>query len=144
MSTTPAGQVAQEAVQPVDGAAALGGQLIAAIGEQPQHGAVVIRGDPREVVAVLGDERDAASVDAVGLASVAALEHASAGGQRRRDVDDSLAGAEQLLGQQSPETAGALDRPDALRPVSRPCSKPGERRLVGQDTHLAQRGAGLV
>ena len=38
-------QVAQQAVQPVDRAAALGGQFVAAIGEQPQHGAVVVRRD---------------------------------------------------------------------------------------------------
>ena len=50
-------------------------------------------------------------------------EHAGAGGQRRRDVDDGLAGGDELLGQQSSETAGAFDRPDALRPVSRPRSQ---------------------
>ena len=123
-------QLAQQSVQPVDGAAALGGQLVAAIGEQPQHGAVVIGADAGEVVAVLGDDRDAARVDAVALASVAAVQHADLGGQRRRDVDHGLAGGDELLGQQAPEPAGTLDRPDALRPARRPGEQPGECRAV--------------
>ena len=126
------------------GAAALGGQLVAAIGEQPQHGAVVVGRDAREVVAVLGDERDAARVDAVGLAAVAALEHAGAGGQRRGDVDDGLAGGDELLGQQPSQAAGALDRPDALRPSRGPRSQPRQRRAVGRHAQLAERGAGRV
>ena len=69
-------------------------------------------GDPREVVAVLGDEGDAASVDAVALASVAALEHAGAGGQRRRDVDDGLAGARRAAG---PAVARDRRRPRSPR-----------------------------
>src|SRR4051812_4224650 len=65
-----------------DGAAALGGQLVAAVGKQPQDGAVIVGSHRRQVVAVLSDDRDAAGVDAVALAPMAALEHAGASGQR--------------------------------------------------------------
>jgi hypothetical protein len=115
-------QVAQQAVQPVDRATALGGQLVAAVREQPQHGAVVVRRDPREVIAVLGDDGDAARVDTVALAAVAALEHAGASGQRRGNVHHGLVRCDELLSQQPSQAAGALDRPDALRPGRGPCS----------------------
>ena len=127
-------KVAQQAVQPVDRPAALGGQLVAAIGEQPQHGAVVVGRDAREVIAVLGNDCDAARVDAVALAAVAALEHAGAGGQRRGNVDDGLAGCDELLGQQPSKASGALDRPDALRPSRGPRSEPRQRRAVGRQS----------
>lgn len=72
-------------------AAALGGQLVAAVREQPQHGAVVVRRDPREVIAVLGDHGDAEGVDAVALAAVTAFEHPGPGSHQqiadRTDVD---------------------------------------------------------
>ena len=71
---------------------------------------------------MLGDNGDAAGVDAVALAAVAALKHTGARGQRRRNVNDGLAGCDELLGQQSSKTAGAFDRPDALRPGRGPCS----------------------
>jgi len=109
-------------VQPVDRATALGGQLVAAVRQQPQHGAVVVRRDPREVIAVLGDDGDAARVDAVALAAVAALEHAGASGQRRGNVHHGLARCDELLSQQPSQAAGVLDRPDALRPGRGPCS----------------------
>ncbi len=98
---------------------------------------MVVSADRGQVVAVLGDDRDAASVDAIALAPVPALEHASPGRQSRRNVKDGLADGDELLGQQPPEAAGALDGPDALRPVSCPCSQLDQRRLVGQDTQLA-------
>jgi len=131
-------------VQPVDGAAALGGQLVAAIGEQPQQRAVVIGADGGEVVAVLGDDRDAARVDAVALAPVPALQHPDLGGQRRRDIDHGLAGSDQLLGQQAPEPAGAFDRPDTLRPAARPGEQAAECRAVRGQPQLAERFAAAV
>ena len=53
------------------------------------------------------------------LAAVAALEHAGASGQRRGNVHHGLARCDELLSQQPSQAAGALDRPDALRPGGR-------------------------
>src|SRR5829696_1319415 len=125
-------------MEPVDRAAALGGQLVAAVGEQPQDGAVVVGSHGREVVAVLGDDRDAAGVDAVALAPMAALEHAGAGGQRRWNIDDALAGGDEPLGQQPTEASGAFNRPASLRPARGPCAQRRQCRVVGRHAQLAE------
>src|SRR5215212_4247696 len=125
-------------MEPVDRAAAFGGQLVAAVGEQPQDGAVVVGSHGREVVAVLGDDRDAAGVDAVALAPMAALEHAGAGGQRRWNIDDALAGGDEPLGQQPAEASGAFNRPASLRPARGPCAQRRQCRVVGRHAQLAE------
>lgn len=86
-------QLSQQPVQPVERAAPLARELVAAIGQQAQHAAVVIGADRCQVAAVLGDDRDAVGVDAVGLAAVAGLQRAGAGSQSRGDFDDGLARA---------------------------------------------------
>ena len=75
-------QVAQQPVKAVDRAAALAGQLVAAIGQQPQDRGVVVGRDREQVAMVQRDEGDAARVDAVGLAAVPARQHPSARRQR--------------------------------------------------------------
>jgi hypothetical protein len=58
-------------VEPVDHPAALPGEFIAAVTEEPQHRAVVLGADSVEVGLALSDPGDAGSVDAIGLAPVA-------------------------------------------------------------------------
>jgi hypothetical protein len=77
---------------------------------------VVLRRDREQVAAVLRDERDAAGVNAVGLAAVTARQHSRAGRQRRRDIDDALPGGDELLSEQPSQAGGALDRPHPLGP----------------------------
>jgi hypothetical protein len=137
-------QVAQEPVQAVDRAPPFGRQLVAAIRQQPEHGDVIIRADGQKVGAVLGDGGDAAGVDAVGLAAVTGLQHAGARGQRRGHVEHGLAGGDELLGEQAPETAGAFDGPHPLRPAGRPAAQACEHRTVGADAQLAERDAAGV
>lgn len=64
----------------VDHPAALLGQLVAAVGQEPQHRAVVLGADAAQVELALGHPGDAGGIDAVGLASVAAGEQASVAG----------------------------------------------------------------
>jgi hypothetical protein len=61
-------------VKPVDHPAAFPGQLVAAIGQEPQHGALVLGADATQVGLALGDPGHAGRIDAVGPASVAAGE----------------------------------------------------------------------
>ena len=140
----PGMQVAQQAVQPVDARRALGGQLIAAIREQPQHGVVVIRPATRaEVVAVLGDERDAARrrcrrscvrgrFGALGCGRPAPTGRRRRSRRRRRSCWASS----------RPRPPAPSIGPEALR-ASQPAHArtPGERRLVGQEH--ATRASGL-
>jgi hypothetical protein len=58
-------------VEPVDRPATLPGELVTAIREEPQHGAVVLSADSVEVWLVLGDRRHTRGIDAIGLAPMA-------------------------------------------------------------------------
>src|SRR5579871_3998454 len=63
-------------------------------------------------------DRNRAGVVGVVLVGTAGAQQPHPGGQRRRDIDDSLAGADELLGEQVAEAAGRLDRPHPL-PIGR-------------------------
>ena len=60
---------------------------------------------------------DRAGVVGVVLVGVTGSQQTHPGGQLRLHVDDTLAGGDELLGEQIAEPAGALDRP---RPLPEP------------------------
>jgi len=59
-------------------------------------------------------------------------------------VQDALAGGDQLLGQQVPHAAGALDRPGPLRPGRRPRQQALGLGRAGAHPNLAQNSLGLA
>ena len=118
-------QVAQQPVEPVDGAAPLLVEFVAAVRQQPQNRVMLLRDHTAEIGAMQGDGRDADRVDAVGLTAVAGVEKPGPCGQRRRDIDNGLTGGDESLCEQPTEPVGTLDRPNALRPSTRPVVQPG-------------------
>jgi hypothetical protein len=80
-------EVAEQSMEPVDHGPTSLGELVSAIGQEAQHGAVVLGSDPAQARLALGDPRHAGSVDSVGLAAVASSEQASPGRQGRRHID---------------------------------------------------------
>jgi len=63
-------------MEPIDHPSALCGQLVSAVGEQPEHCAVVLANHPPQVGVVLCYRGHAVRVDAIGLAPVAPAEQA--------------------------------------------------------------------
>jgi hypothetical protein len=118
----------QQAMETVDHSTALPGELVAAVGEEPQHGSVVLGADAAQIRLALGHSGDAGSVDGISLAPMAAIEQPGTGSQRRRHVEHGLLGYGQLLGEEVSETAGALHGPDPFGPPLRPV----EQSLCGR------------
>ena len=81
-------QITKQAVEPVDRPAALPGELVTSVGEEPKHGAVVLGTDSVEVGLALGHPGDAGSVDAIGLAPLAGSEEACSRHPRESIIDD--------------------------------------------------------
>ena len=117
------------AVEPVDRLAALLGQFITAVGQQPQHRRLPVGDDLAQVPARCGDLGDAQRVEPVRLAAVTGAQQADLRRQGGRHVHDRLAGSDELLRQQPSEPVAALDRPAPGRPCGGPAEqRPGHRR----------------
>jgi hypothetical protein len=137
-------EVAEQSVESVDHGATALGELVTAVGQEPQHSAVVLGSDPAQARLALGDPRHAGSVDRVGLAAVASSEQAGPGRQRRRHVQDRLPVRDELLRQEMAETAGALHGPDPFGPALGPAQKPLEHRLGRDHADLTEQATVLV
>ncbi|GAA4978812.1 hypothetical protein GCM10025331_87010 [Actinoplanes utahensis] len=114
------------------------------VDEQPQRHGGVVEVDLPQVVGAQRGDGDAVGVDRVGLAALAGSEHAGAGGQLRRHVEDGLAVGDQALGDVPADAAAAFNRPDAVGVFA----AGGEHRLVavavGAEPALADRLLTLV
>jgi hypothetical protein len=137
-------QIAEQPMEPIHHPSTLCGQLVSAVGEQPEDSALVLANHPPKVGVVLCYRGHAVRVDAIGLAPVAAAEQARPCGKRGGHVDHGLPGGDQLLGEQVAEAAGALDRPGALGPVAGPALEPRQGALVGRHSQLAEHVAGFI
>src|SRR5450756_2021536 len=137
-------QITEQAVEPVDRPAALPAELVTAVRQEPQYGAVVLRTDAAQVRLVLGDRRHTRGIDAVGLAPVARSEEAGPGNQRRGDVQHRLLACDELLREKMTETRGAFDGPDPLGPPLRPAQEPLEGGLIRETSQLAQDASSSV
>src|ERR1035437_8807307 len=131
-------QITEQAVEPVDHPTALPGQLVTSVGQEPQHGAVVLGSDPAQVRLALGHPRHAGSVDSIGLAPVASSEEAGPGRQGRRHVQHGLLARDEPLGKEMTETRGTFDGPDPFGPALRPAQEPFEHGLVRWTSQLAE------
>jgi hypothetical protein len=77
-------------------------------------------------------------VAGVGLAVVAGVEQADAGGEFGGDVNDLLAVLEQSLGQRPAGTVASLDCPDPFRPGLDVLAHRGVARPVGGESTRAE------
>jgi len=109
-------QVAQQHVQAAQGAGALGDQVVASLGEQPQHHGGVLGGDLAQLPVVDRDGSCRGGIGRVGLAGTAGAEQPGAGGQLGGHVQHGLAGGDQLLGDAVTQPRGALHGPPARGP----------------------------
>src|SRR6266849_2372794 len=138
-STTASGRM-----EAVDHGAALLGELIAAIRQEPQDAAVVLATDTPKIALALGHPGHAGRVDAVGLAPVAPSEQASPRRQGRRHVQHRLLARDELLRQEVAETGGALHRPGPVGPALGPAQEPFEHGLGRGNPQLAEHATCFV
>ena len=125
-------------MEPIDCPAALPAELVTAIRQEPQHGAVVLGTDAAQVRLALGHPGDAGSVDTIGLAPVAGSEEAGPGSEGRRHVEHRLLAGDELLCEQTAETRGAFDGPDPFGPPLHPAQEPFEHGLGRGDSQLTE------
>jgi len=94
--------------------------------------------NPRE--AGRSQRRDGHGVRVVGVVLVrpSRAQHPHPCRQRRRHVQDPLAGVEELLGQQVAEPAGGLDRPGAVLEARRPLQQLIDLASRRPHLHLAE------
>jgi hypothetical protein len=137
-------QLADQRVEPVDGLGAGPGQLVMSIGEQAQLLRVISGADLAELGVTHRDHRGGAGVMRVGLVVVARVQQPHPRRERRRDIDDGLAGGDQLLGEQRAEPGRGLDRPRARRERHRELEQPLALSSVRVDAELADKALGLV
>lgn len=91
-----------------------------------------------EVPVAQGGDRGGQRVVGVILLRLARAEHPYSGRQRGRDVDDVLAGRDQLLCQQVAQAAGGLDGPTPLREHLGPLEELLALHACGPHLELAQ------
>ena len=137
-------EIAKQPMEPVHHPSALRDELVPAVGEQPEHPGVILRSHPTQGGGALGHPRHGLGVDPVGLPPMASVELASPCGQRGGDVEDDLAGGDELLGEQVAQPVGALDRPDPLGPPLGPSAKPSTCAPVDLDPKLGEDLPGLI
>jgi hypothetical protein len=82
-----------------------------AIREQAQNRTVIDRGDGSQRAVAQGDDRCGTGVMRIGLVGPDGVEEPHPGRQGGRHVNDVLTGGDELLGKESAEPTGGLDRP---------------------------------
>ena len=90
------------------------------LGQEPQHGAVILEADLSQPAVAQRDDRGGAGVVGVAFVTVLAVQQPHPGGQLGRHVHDRLTGSDQLLSEQRTGPGGALDRPQPRRELTRP------------------------
>jgi hypothetical protein len=113
-------QVAQRAVEPAHGASAAGDQLVMALGQQSQHGDVIVGRDQAQTALASRGDSNRARVVAIGLGALLVVQQANPSSQRRWHIEHALAGGDELLRQQRTRTRRAFDRPHARFEARRP------------------------
>jgi NAD(P)-dependent dehydrogenase (short-subunit alcohol dehydrogenase family) len=92
-------------------------QRPAAVGQDPQHGQLLVTGHRAKTGHAGRGERDGVRIGGVGLAALPGGEHPGPGGQLGRDIDDVLAVGEQPVRQVPADALASLDRPGPFRPA---------------------------
>ncbi len=109
-----------------------------AVGQQPQHDPVfVFTGHGVQRGVAEGDDGGGTGVVGVALVDPAGVHQPDPGRQLGGHVDDVLAGADELLGQQRPHAGGTLDRPSAGLERGGPRQQPDPLMAVSVDPELS-------
>ena len=90
-----ADQLGQQPVQSVEDLRSAAGQLVPAVGQQPQHRQVLIDLQLPQAAGAQRHHDDGMRVVGVALAGVPGVEHSDAGGQLGRHIEDLLTVGEQ-------------------------------------------------
>ena len=126
-------------MQPTDGLGAQGGEVVMALGQQTKDGNMVLAGDHPQARVAQGHDGGRAGVVGIGLVDRSRVQQPRPRRQRRRHVNDHLAGGDELSGQQGAGAGGSLDRPSAGRERCRPCQQTLMLAAVGTDAQLGNR-----
>jgi hypothetical protein len=137
-------QVAQHGVQAADDLVAVPAQVAVPLCPDLQDRGVVIGPDLRGGTRAQRRDPDRQGVVGVVLARSARRQQPYPRAELGLHVQDALAGGDQLLGQQVPHAAGALDRPGPLRPGGRPREQALGLGRAGAHPDLAQHRLRLV
>ncbi len=119
-------QVAQHGVQPAGHLCAGAGQVPVASRPQLHHRRVILDADLLRRRCPQRGDRDRQGVVRVVLVGRLRRQQPHARRELRLHVQDSLAGSDELLGEQVAQARGVLDRPRALRELLRPLQQPLE------------------
>ncbi len=116
----------------------------APVDQQSQHLQLFV-GDDRPQSAHAGaDQGDGVRVGGVGLAALSGGEHPCPRRELRGHVDDVLASADELLGEQRSDPGGALDGPTSWFERGGPLEEPGSLMAVRFDAELTDDGLSVV
>ena len=125
-------------MQAADGLGAQPGEVVVAVGQHAQDDDVIVSRDGMQTPVAQCRHRGGQSVVGVVLLGASRAQHPHACRQRRGNVDDILAGSQQLLGQQVAESAGGFDCPTPLRKAASPLEEQLALLLGGPDSELAE------
>ena len=103
----------------------------APVGQDAQHGELLVVDDRAQAGHPGANQGDRVRVGGVGLAALPGGEDADPGGQLRGHVDDLLPVGEKSGSDVPADAAAALDSPDALWPTLRVAEHRGVARAVG-------------
>jgi hypothetical protein len=107
-------------VEPANRPSSRRDEVVVSLGQEPQHGAVILEADLSQPAVAQRDDRGGAGVVGVAFVTVLAVQQPHPGGQLGRHVHDRLTGSDQLLSEQRTGPGGALDRPQPRRELTRP------------------------
>ena len=127
---------AHQCVQAADDPGALRDQVVMAVSEQAQHGAVIDRSDDPQPAMAQRDHCRRAGVMRVGLVGSSGIEQPDPRRQGRRDVEHPLTSRDELLGEQRAKPASGFDRPRARAERRREAQQAVGLAAAGVDTQL--------
>ena len=119
-------------------------EVVASVGEQAQHRGVIDRPNELQRVVAQRHDRRGAGVVRVALVGAPRVQQPSPGRERRRHVQDGLAGGDELLGQQRAEPAGGFDGPRPRFERRGELEQPVALSTIRGDTELADDDFSLV
>jgi hypothetical protein len=132
------GELTQHGVEPADTLGPARGEVMVSPGEQPQHDIVVLVDNAAQSLVAQTHDRSRACVVTVGLVAALGVESTDSRRELRRNIDHGLTGGDQLLRQEQPQTACALDRPRPRRERLRERKQALSLATVSSNTELVE------
>jgi len=139
LADAPRNQLAQHGMQPADDLGTAAAQVPVALGPDLQHRRVIIGPDLPDAGRAQRGDRHRPGIIGVVLVHIPGSQQPDPRAELGRHIQHPLTRALQLLGQQMPRAAGALDRPGPLRPGRGPHQQPLRLGSAGGYPQLTQR-----